>query len=219
MVFEKQFLLFLLFFFLIGFHFSNTYKFLIFLLYQICFLTFFKAFKNITLLFSCCKVKYQAHFRKPVFGVFYSLNFSLINIWKLFENFINFFYFFIFLAFSNNAMNALLFIRTWNLMRINHIATAWAQKRKVYLFFFFLFFFFLVFLVFFFLVFFFLVLFFAILISLFKALSEKISPEIFIHPNTAELTDWPELCPLNLIDEVIEFVWALHKLVFSCIYG
>ena len=235
MVFKKQFLLF------IGCHFSNTYKFLIFLLYQIFFLTFFKTFENINLILSCFKVKYQAHFRKRVFGVFFSLNFFPINIWKLFENFINFFYFFIFLEFSNNAMNALLFIRTWNLMRINYIATAWAQKRKVYLFFSFLVFFFLVFfflvffflvffflvffflvfffLVFFFLVFFFLVLFFATLISLFKALSEEISPKIFIHPNTAELTDWPELCPLNLIDEVIEFIWALHKLVLSCIYG
>ena len=58
-----------------------------------------------------------------------------------------------------------------------------------------------------------------ILISLLKAFSEEISPKIFIHPNTAELTDWPELCPLNLIYEVIEFIWALHKLVFSCFYG
>ena len=101
-------------------------------------------------------------------------------------------------------------------MRINSITAAWTQERKGYLFLFLLVLFFIVFL---FIAFVFIVLFSAALMSLLKAFSKEISPEIFIHPNTAELTDRPELCSLNLIDKVIEFIWALHKLVFSCIYG
>ena len=96
-------------------------------------------------------------------------------------------------------------------MRINSITAAWTQERKGYLFLFFI--------VFLFLVLFLFVLLLVALISLLKAFSEEISPEIFIHPNTAELTDWPELCSLNFIDEMIEFIWALHKLVFTCVYG
>ena len=101
-------------------------------------------------------------------------------------------------------------------MRINSITAAWTQERKGYLFLFFIFFLSIVLFLF---VLFLVALFLVALISLLKAFSEEISPKIFIHPNIAELTDWPELCSLNFIDEMIKFIWALHKLVFSCAYG